>query len=74
MRPISADVALSVCVFVCLPVCVSVEHHREFCARMTDAIDVQFGAFTQVDPMNRGPDPLRGKRRIFSSGGDFPVH
>ena len=63
MRPIFADVAWSVCV------CVSVEHDHELCARITEALELQFGAFTRVDPKNRvfsgGPDPLLRKRRIF---------
>jgi len=79
MRPISADVACSVCVCVsvCLPVCVSVEHDHDFCAKTTEAIEMQFTAFTRVDPCNRvfsgGPDYLRG-RGVFFGEGDFPVH
>ena len=73
MRPISADVAWSVC--VCVSVCVSVEHDHELCARITEAMELQFGAFTRVDPKNRvfsgGPDPLLRKRRFFRE--DFPV-
>jgi len=44
---------------------------------MTEATEMQFGGFTQVDPTNRvfsgDPDLLRGKKRIFLEGGDFPV-
>ena len=42
---------------------------------MTEATEMQFGGFTQVDPTNRvssgDPDLLRGKKRIFFEGG-FP--
>ena len=40
---------------------------------MTEATEMQFGGFTQVDPTNRvfsgDPDLLRGKKRIFFEGG-----
>ena len=55
----------------------SVEHDHDFCAKTTEAIEMQFTAFTRVDPCNRvfsgGPDYLRG-RGVFFGEGDFPVH
>jgi len=63
-------------VSVCLSVCVSVEHDHELCARMTEAMEMQFGGlleWTQRTVYSVEARINSGGRGVFFSGvGGFP--